>query len=46
MVQPWVHERTVAAPEDDCIAAVMRVNHAGITFFGPIPDEVRRRLYG
>jgi len=36
----------VAAPDDERVVAVMRAIHAGFTFSGPLPDEVRRWLYG
>ena len=36
----------IAAPEDERVVAVMRAIHAGFTFSGPMPDEVRRWLYG
>lgn len=36
----------VAAPEEERVVAVMRVMHAGFVFSGPMPDEVRRWLYG
>ena len=36
----------VVAPEDDRVVAVMQAVHAGFTFSGPMPDEVRRWLFG
>ncbi len=36
----------VVAPEDQRIVAVMRAVHAGFTFTGPMPEEVRRWLFG
>jgi len=36
----------IAAPEDERVVAVMRAIHSVFTFSGPMPDEVRRWLYG
>jgi hypothetical protein len=36
----------VAAPEDERVVAVMRAIHSGFTFSGPMPDEVRKWLFG
>jgi hypothetical protein len=36
----------IAAPEDERVLAVMRAVHSGFTFNGPMPEEVRRWLYG
>jgi hypothetical protein len=36
----------VAAPESERVVAVMRAVHAGFTFSGPMPEEIRRWLYG
>jgi hypothetical protein len=35
-----------AAPEAQRVVAVMRAVHSGFTFNGPMPDEVRRWLFG
>ena len=36
----------VAAPEDERVVAVMRAIQSGFTFSGPMPEEVRRWLFG
>jgi hypothetical protein len=46
MVVESLLQAAIAAPEEERVVAVMRAIHAGFTFNGPMPEEVRRWLYG
>ena len=38
--------KAIAAPEEERVVAVLKAIHSGFTFAGPMPDEVRRWLFG